>query len=62
VTTNGCAGLKRCEEAHPLQFNRQSSNRRIGGEALLEELKKAGFVWIEGEYTIVGEGDKSGPP
>jgi hypothetical protein len=22
------------------------------GEALLEELKKAGFVWLEGEYTI----------
>ena len=31
------------------------------GEALLEELKKAGFVWLEGEYTIVGE-EKSGPP
>jgi hypothetical protein len=23
------------------------------GEALLAELKKAGFVWLEGEYTIV---------
>ena len=32
------------------------------GEALLEELRKAGFVWLEGEYTIVGEEDESGPP
>jgi hypothetical protein len=32
------------------------------GEAVLEELKKAGFVWLEGEYTIVGEEDKSSPP
>jgi hypothetical protein len=32
------------------------------GEALLAELKKAGFVWLEGEYTIVGEEDESGPP
>jgi hypothetical protein len=26
------------------------------------ELEKAGFVWLEGEYSIAGEGDKSGPP
>jgi hypothetical protein len=32
------------------------------GEAVLEELKKAGFVWLEGEYTIAGEEDKSSPP
>jgi len=32
------------------------------GEALLAELKKAGFVWLEGEYTIAGEEDESGPP
>jgi hypothetical protein len=32
------------------------------GEALLVELKKAGFVWLEGEYTIAGEEDESGPP
>jgi hypothetical protein len=30
------------------------------GEALLAELKKAGFVWLEGEYTIAGEEDKTG--
>jgi len=32
------------------------------GEAALAELEKAGFVWLEGEYTIAGEEDKSGPP
>jgi hypothetical protein len=26
--------------------------RTYSGEALLEELRKAGFVWLEGEYTI----------
>ena len=30
------------------------------GEAVLEELRKAGFVWLEGEYTIAGEEDKTG--
>jgi hypothetical protein len=28
------------------------------GKALLAELEKAGFVWLEGEYTMVGEEDK----
>jgi hypothetical protein len=30
------------------------------GEAVLAELEKAGFVWLEGEYTIVGE--EKNPP
>ena len=32
------------------------------GEALLEKLKQAGFVWLEGEYTIAGEEDNGAPP
>jgi hypothetical protein len=28
------------------------------GKALLAELEKAGFVWLEGEYTMAGEEDK----
>jgi len=42
----------------PEAFKQQT----YSGEALLEKLKQAGFVWLEGEYTIVGEEDKSGPP
>ena len=32
------------------------------GEAVLAELEKAGFVWLEGEYTIAGEEDNGAPP